>query len=70
MRRARWATVCVVDFYGDRCEAHVRSDVCAGWSWTLYRGGYSVRFGETETLAGAKRAVMREAKRRGWKVAR
>jgi hypothetical protein len=44
----------------------VRNDTCKGWLWQLYRGAMPLTFCEAKTLAAAKRAAMREAKRLGW----
>lgn len=47
-------------------HVEIRDDICAGWCATLYGVNISVWWCEFDTLAAAKRAAMREAKRLGW----
>ena len=55
----------IVREFGHTRRIELRNDVCAGWSWQLF-DGMPLTFGESRSLAAAKRASMREAKRRGW----
>lgn len=43
----------------------IRDDIADGWEWTVYVGANSMAVGVADTLEQAKRAAMREAKRKG-----
>ena len=44
----------------------IRDDIADGWEWTIYEGHTSRVYAVADTLAQAKAAAMREAKRLGF----